>query len=367
MQETTEKALQGIKLNQPKHRSHILLPPPPKAVADSLGLHEISIEWLAGDGSDRCYYRICSQQSDQSFVLMQLSQEDAKKIKNNGYEWIQIGQLLARHGMYVPRTVAILPNYAALIIEDYGNVMLENVIQSQIKAENYDAIYPTYEKVINLILTMIGIPFEKNSPWCQRSFDQERFLWELNFFKSYFIEQTDLIHLTKAEKEEFSKESILLSEYLDSLPKVFVHRDFHSRNLMFKNEKIALIDFQDARLGPLAYDFVSLIFDSYVSLPIEMRLKLIEQAITVTEKKSSESAIELKTSWAPTLLQRQLKAIGSFAYLTNAKKRGNYLYYLPEASKTLLSDQIKDHRWPFLSHDLPKRIHESSLPTKIRQ
>ena len=109
-----------------KKRDDALPPPPPRAICQALSISELTIEWLAGDGSDRCYYRISSPELMRSYVLMQLSGQDAKALRENGYEWIQVGKLLAKSDIFVPKTVATMPDYAAIIIEDYGDIMMES-------------------------------------------------------------------------------------------------------------------------------------------------------------------------------------------------------------------------------------------------
>src|SRR6476469_796696 len=73
-------------------RSKTLPPPPEWTIAQALGIETVSTSWLAGDGSDRCYYRI--QAAELSFVLMQLSGDDALQLQKDGYEWVKIGRLL---------------------------------------------------------------------------------------------------------------------------------------------------------------------------------------------------------------------------------------------------------------------------------
>lgn len=338
--------------SQPRTTGAVLLPKP-EDVAKALGVEEITIDWLAGDGSDRCYFRLKSPQNEKTYVLMQLSKADAKLIENNGYEWIQIGELLSQNRIFVPKTIATLPEHAALIIEDYGNVMLENVVTRLQKEGNEKSIDGFYDKASSIVFDFYAIQQDKLSPWCQRQFDFERFSWELDFFYKEYIEKAFDLNLNERQKKLYKQESKDLSHYLASLDQVFVHRDFHSRNLMCKDTCIAVIDFQDARLGPAAYDLVSLYFDSYVNLSDQQRLSYIRKAVTELEKRNlNHLAMQVKESWPATLLQRQLKALGSFAYLTIEKKRGDYLKYAPAALDTLKTAEIFDQRWPFLSKEL---------------
>ena len=151
-----------------------------------------------------------------------------------------------------------------------------------------------------------------------------------------------------------------LAQFLSQDSKWFVHRDYHSRNIMVKDDRLALIDFQDARLGPASYDLVSLCFDSYVPLSMDFRKSVFDKGVAeIAAQGGVEASASILTYFRPMLLQRQLKAIGSFGYLTKEKKRGDYLKYVTPALQTLDPDLIFDDRWPFLSKTLIQLIGDA--------
>ena len=133
---------------------------------------------------------------------------------------------------------------------------------------------------------------------------------------------------------------------------------------MIHDESVAIIDFQDARLGPPSYDLVSLVFDSYVPISIESRLELLEKGLAYIRSSAGQAAYDrAKEEWRPMLLQRQLKAIGSFGYLTVDKHKGDYLRNVAPALQTLLDAGVQDSRWPFLSGRL-LQILANTLPDR---
>lgn len=333
-------------------RSDALPPPPTAAICKALGATDVQVSWLAGDGSDRCYYRLRIPATHASFVLMQLSESDAKALKENGYDWIHVGKLLERYQITVPRLVVAMREYAALIIDDYGDMMFEGKILEFARANQWDKVQEGYRRTFAIISQFLKIPQDPNHVWCHRAFDHDRFLWELNFFQKNYLEPVAGIYLSASELEAFQREAEALSQYLSSFSKWFVHRDFHSRNVMWKDGNLAVIDFQDARLGPSAYDLVSLCFDSYTPLPQAMRRDLMEEAIAfIGTHNGTNVADEIKAHWRPMLLQRQIKAIGSFGFLSIKKNRGNYLKYVAPAISSIIHD-VKDDRWPLLSGKL---------------
>lgn len=342
-------------------RQKLGLPPPkPSDVANALGITNLSIDWLAGDGSDRCYYRIKSPEIEQPLVLMQLSGSDAQALMNNGYDWIKIAETLQANAIPVPSVIAPMPQHAALVIEDYGDTMLEGKIIELIANNEIDSVFDLYDKAAKIAANFLSIPQSSTATWCSRSFDAERFTWELNFFLQKYGEPIAGLHLSTSEQRLYDAEVAAISKFIASHSNYFVHRDYHSRNIMIREEQLAIIDFQDARIGPAAYDLVSLAFDSYVPLSINQRLKILEKSIDIVALGYGKTiADEIRHSWKAVLLQRQLKAIGSFGFLTNDKKRGNYLQYVRPALMTLESGIIFDSRWPFLSLEIPNRLRNS--------
>jgi aminoglycoside/choline kinase family phosphotransferase len=340
-------------------RSKTLPPPPEWAIREALQLPDVHVSWLAGDGSDRCYYRIRSSASYRTFVLMQLSGDDAKQLQADGYEWVKIGRLLHDHGIYAPQTIAPLPDFAALIIEDYGDIMMETRALALLEAGQRSLAMQLYRKVFPILGRFLHITAAGSSHWKTRSFDAHRLDWELHFFREQFLEGVLQWTLDPTELAAFRRDSAALASSLALASKFFVHRDFHSRNLMVKDEHLAVIDFQDARLGPPTYDLVSLCFDSYIPLQAAERRQLVEEGLTALQQQNPGLDRQaLAAEWGPMLLQRQLKALGSFGFLTTKKNRGNYLRYVEPALATLTAEHVSDARWPFLSGDLLHGIHQ---------
>lgn len=337
--------------------------PPTHELAEALRAESVALCFLAGDGSDREYFRVSYQQSglEKTCVLMQLSPDEAKPLLKSEYEWITVGSIMARAGIHVPNILAVLPQHGTLLIEDYGDTMLETAIhqfRAAPKPENQEKEDRVYEECFQIIEQMLSIEKNVKDVWCQRSFDQERLAWEMRFFRKKYLEEVLQIELQPLQWQAFEEESDALAGWLSTHSNYFVHRDFHSRNLMIVNSQVAVIDFQDARLGPPAYDLVSLVFDSYIPLPLEQRLKLMEKGV-----KSLKQKAVIEATWKETLLQRQYKAIGSFGYLTTEKGKGDYLKYVEPALATIIETDLSDSRWPFISQELPALMKNALQPS----
>lgn len=341
-----------------------LSPPPPKVVADALGVATLTIEWLAGDGSDRCYYRIRTPEKSKSFVLMQLSGSDLENLRSGSYDWVEISKILTESKVTVPRPVVTLRDFGALIIDDYGDDMLESVALLAHRNASISQVLPLYDLCLKTLSQFISLRPSGACAWTRRSFDEPRFVWELDFFVTKYLEGVCRRPLDDDEKTLFHQDSQALAKYLAAGSKYFVHRDFHSRNVMVQDGEVAVIDFQDARLGPISYDLVSLCFDSYVPFSGGERMAMLEKGLALFAKDHGMVlAEEARAQWKPMLLQRQIKAIGSFGYLTVDKQKGDYLKNVAPALTTLLEARVVDSRWPFISGQLLD-IMQETLPTR---
>lgn len=333
------------------------LPPPPiEVLRQRLKRPNLQIQWLAGDGSDRAYYRLID--SDPFAVVMQLSGSDKDILAQGRYDWIEIGKTLERHHVRVPRLLDVLGEYGALIIEDCGDRMLETEVVRLCAENARPEIESLYLKATDIIAKLFAIVDERRTEsWSRRAFDQARLVWELRFFIAEYLEP---VAGWQGSRDQLNVEIDDLAGALAAQPQVFVHRDFHSRNIMVDRSdpsQLVVIDFQDARLGPPAYDLVSLCFDSYVPIPNQERLPLLDRALS---KMSMDAAVRqsIEETWRPVLVHRQLKAIGSFGYLTLKKNRGDYLRYVPTAARILVDAGVADSRWPLLSRTIPALLSE---------
>jgi hypothetical protein len=125
----------------------------------------------------------------------------------------------------------------------------------------------------------------------------------------------------------------------------FTHRDYHSRNLMVQGDRLRILDFQDARLGPPQYDLASLLRDSYVQLPFEWEEELLDYYLqrTAKEEDFSQDRDRFVEIFNATCLQRNLKAIGTFASQKTLRGNDAYLEYIP-ATLAHIKRNLLEHR-----------------------
>lgn len=289
------------------------------------------VQPLAGDASERRFYRVVFRDAPAgrpaAAVVMHYLVDDpeAKKI------FLETRQVFEDAGVHVSRCCHHRDNL--VLLEDLGDVTLEQAVAGKEDAPEAESMY---RRAVDVLLLIQFEPMRSPRSDCiafNLAFDEEKLMWELDFF----LENAVRIHRGRRMEEgdeRFVRERLQeIVRALASEPRYFTHRDYHSRNLMVCGEGLGVVDFQDARLGLLQYDLVSLLQDSYVSLPDglveKMKRYYVEGAEERLERPIPEE--EFERTYRLMTIQRSLKAAGSFAFLDCVKKKGRYLRYLPVA------------------------------------
>lgn len=282
------------------------------------------LEKLHGDASYRTYYR-CPLGQGRSVIIMQLPpgkssvSEEISNLKTKPAEmpFINVARYLAELDLPVPKILHKAPDNSFLVLEDLGSQTLE----SQIKKTPAD-LELWYQRAIELlVMFQTKTALKSNCLAFERSFDATLFNWELDHFLEYGIEARYDKKLSPSQRKEFSQHAESLTNRLVQLPQTLTHRDFQSRNLMIKEGKIFLIDFQDALLGPRAYDLVALLRDSYIHLDP----KTLDRLLDFYEERSGVAI--RKDFWLITI-QRKLKDAGRFVFIDRVKKNSSFLPYI---------------------------------------
>lgn len=298
-----------------------------------------SIERLAGDASTRKYWRITLKENTKtkypSKLILALIEQDPE---DTVYSFCNTSEFLQSLGIDVPKIYSVFKNkLSALLLEDCGNMTLLEYLKD--KKNEQSIIFETYKNVIDLLIKLQIEKNKKNSNYIafKRAFDTNKYMWEFEeLFQKYFIEvfcSTTLTEKTKNElKTNFLKISLTLNEYKN----IFVHRDFQSKNIMVKDNKYILLDYQDARLGIIHYDLVSLLFDSYFIIKDNIRNKLINYYIENTNKWNL-GRTEFMRLIDYTILQRKMHDIGIFVRNKEKFGKDNYIKYIPATMNYIYS------------------------------
>jgi aminoglycoside/choline kinase family phosphotransferase len=162
--------------------------------------------------------------------------------------------------------------------------------------------------------------FEDHCPAFHRFFDKEKYLYEFDFHvKNQLLSKYFKLNLNKKEQKDFRDFSVEISQTLDISEQLFVHRDFQSSNIFYdeakKSSPFKIIDFQDARSGSSIYDLVSCLWDSYITIPEDLRNQLLEKYFEYLRKRgTSLTKNDFQKLVDFTVIQRKLHDAGAFAY-----------------------------------------------------
>ena len=293
-------------------------------------LHEVVCSPLEGDASDRKYYRVSFQKGEkkvppQSMILMQL--KDPLPGKEN--DFTRILKFLRTLELPVPELFRYHSDKGLLFLEDCGSHTLEDWIQGHPEdKETY------YRQAVDLLVQLHHRATKNISTDCPAfhlHFDVQKLMWELDFMIEHYVIGLHQLNLNDREISEIRGHFLSLCRTLAKQESVFTHRDFHSRNLMAQNGDLIILDFQDARMGPCQYDLVSLLKDSYLPLDEVFRNELIEQYIQAKEKAENRPVDrrEFQRIFDGMSIQRNLKAVGTFAFQATVKGNPRYLEYIP--------------------------------------
>jgi len=276
---------------------------------------------LTGDASDRRYYRVLVPDGPSIVLSLYSAAFEFEKLS-----FVNVAGLLSRMPVPIPTVLGHAEEIGVLALEDLGDVTLQAHLGTVTPAEHA----ARYRQAVALIETLQKRGDELATPDYLPytiAFDVEKLAWELDFFTKHFIESYRGIVIAAAAYEELRRAYRELIEELAAEPRVLCHRDYHSRNLMLHQDKLYIIDFQDARMGPDTYDLVSLLRDSYVDLPEQTVDELIAYFLALKGRTGTET--EFRARFDAMALQRNLKALGTFGYQTTARRNPVYIQYIP--------------------------------------
>jgi N-acetylmuramate 1-kinase len=284
---------------------------------------------LRGDASDRQYYRLhftSPVDGLTSLVLMRL----ARPYTAGELPFVNIQRYLALKGLPVPGVFSDDAAHGFVVLEDLGDVTLEAALQRA----NQEQMRHWYRQALDMLLTIQDpeTPAPRESCVAFRlAFDVDKFMWELDFFLTHMVQGLCGQRLTATDAAALRGQFWKIAALLARQPRVLTHRDYHSRNLMLHEGRLHVIDFQDARLGPCSYDLASLLYDSYVVLPAEVRSELL--AYYLEHKERLDSYPVNRGAFLHVFdymcLQRHLKALGTFGFQTVIKRNPRYASAVP--------------------------------------
>jgi N-acetylmuramate 1-kinase len=299
---------------------------------------------LPGDASTRSYYRIWTK--DKSLVMMKMEKFTEE---GNGLPFLVLQKHLSMNGIDVPTVLDVDPERGIILLEDLGDVTLLRCLQ---EVATPDVERHLYEQVIDSVVDLqLQASPKEGSPALEAfnlRFTHEKLMWEINFTIEHFYKTYLGREINPKDMNVIENRFSEICQTLADQPVVFTHRDFHSRNIMVTpigsgENRLVMIDFQDARMGPAQYDLVSLLKDSYYQLEENQIRKLVDYYM-VRREALSGTRIDRDEFWRAfdmMSIQRNFKAIGSFASFLNRRGNPGYLKYIGNTFENIRRTLLK--------------------------
>jgi len=305
-----------------------------------------SLTPLKGDASLRRYFRVATKQG--SLIIMDTS------FDRSMVSFIRLNKLLDLNGLSVPEIIKMDVRLGFLILKDLGDVRLFDIIN----AANSDKYYKiALEQLIKIQKT------RELDSWDLAKMDFAYIQDRIRIFKYWFL----LRRLNMTENDSLNNMLDNLSSFflenLSNQPQVFVHHDYHSKNIMVgPKDTLSILDFQDGIIGPYSYDLASLLEDAYLTWPtssIDHWIGLYSD-LAISEKIIG-SEQNIKRDMEITGLSRHLKNLGIFSRLYYRDNKPSYLNYIPVLMEYITKTTAK---YPELT-PLYNFMQEAIIPTTI--
>ena len=289
----------------------------------SLGALMGDIESVSGDASFRRYFR--GRTASVSVVLV-----DAPPEKENSRPFVEVATRLQSAGVRAPRVLAVDFALGFMCLEDFGDQLLWPALEAARLAADFEEAGRLYQQCLEELLLIQRA--EARTPPLPH-YDDALLQRELHLFSEWFCAGLLKRPLDKQETALVEALFAFLCREVQQQVQVFVHRDYHSRNLMLLQDgSIGVIDFQDAVLGPITYDLVSLFKDCYIEWPRsqvnEWALQFAEQAHAVGLLATYNERAFLR-DFDLMGAQRHLKVLGIFSRLWLRDGKSGYLKDIP--------------------------------------
>jgi len=337
-------------------------------------VNKFRITPLSPDGSDRLYFRITAP-GITSFIAVDATgcgdqDKNSGLSQNNSFRLIH--EHLAKLNFPVPQYLSGKTAGDDLyLLEDLGDTTLHNFVTTYGWSRRTVSLYRRAISLLQRLQIDAATGFNPDWAYAGAFYDYELIVErELNYFLEAFVKNYCRIELSTAAKVDLAEEFKLLADTALQAPAdFFLYRDFQSKNLMLFQDKIFLIDFQGARLGPACYDLAALINDPYTEMPLPLRQEL--QEFYYDQLKLANPAAAIQTApetfafnFALFSLIRTLQTLGAFGYLTRCGKTHFAQYIRPALTNFSLYLELLQKRNPGFEFE---GLNQLNYKIKLRQ
>jgi len=306
------------------------------------------VTMLKGDASSRSYHRVeLPGHTPPTAVLMELAADPLRSDEFTDwdppeYPFTLMQRYLAQGDLPVPRIHAARPEEGWLVLDDLGDATLESVLAG-LPVERWPE---WYGKAVDLLARWQAWwnRSRDRNPVAGRTFSRKLIAWELDHYVEWGLEARLDLELDGADRSALADAFRPLLDGITAIPRGLVHRDYQSRNLMVRDGELWIIDFQDALMGPIVYDAVALLCDSYVAIPGDLQEAMLERLRLGVDP--GTDARTWRTWFDMQAVQRKLKDAGRFVFIDRVKGNPDFL---PHVGQSLAYVRRALERLPALS------------------
>jgi len=306
---------------------------------------------LKGDASTRRFYRILIPGSPAGILMLypEAFVWEGSALEGNHRH-------LESLGVPVPKITRVFPELGAVFLEDLGDTTLQIALQ-RTPAIDRQALYQEAIRIIALIQERGTRELPDGAIARQSALDGAKFLWELEHFYEHFVLGYRQARPVAKERQLFSSFFSWLAASLDAVPRTLCHRDFQSRNLMLTTGGLRVIDYQDARMGPVSYDLASLLRDSSLDLEEGFREEGLAYFLALRRQLPPE---EFRAEFDRQALQRNIKDLGTFGRQVHLLGNEDYRQYIPRTLRMVRDAMLRDQRYHTVFPLFEKHVFTSS-------
>ncbi|UCH15598.1 MAG: phosphotransferase [Bacteroidales bacterium] len=278
--------------------------------------------------------------SGRKYYRLQAGEASAIGVYNNNKRendaFIFLSSHLKKHDINVPDVYKVDSKKGVYLIQDLGDITLYKYLEDIRGEKNYeDLAREIYRKVIDeMPKIQIKTPEDMDFSICypRAEFDYQSIMWDLNYFKYYFLKLAGV----KFDEQYLEDDFQLFTRYLlEADYNYFLYRDFQSRNIMIKDDKLYFIDYQGGRRGALQYDLASLLFEAKTRLTDKLRQELLDYYIRINSKERSFNSIKFIKYYPAYILVRIIQAMGAYGYRGYYERKSFYLKSIPYAVRNM--------------------------------
>jgi len=278
-------------------------------------------------------------------------------VREENVAFLEFSRHFRHHGLPVPEIYAEDLKHDAYLEQDLGDLTLFDFLSKHRSGEDIaPAVIETYRKVLEILPRFqIEAGRDLNYKVCypRASFDRQSIIWDLNYFKYYFLRLAGIPFNEQALEQDFSR---LTKFLLTADHDYFLYRDFQSRNVMLRDGEPFFVDYQGGRRGALQYDVASLLYDAKADLPPVLRQQLLDHYLETLRNYVPLTRETFMQHYYAFVYVRLMQALGAYGFRGFYERKAHFLQSVPYALKNL--------RW--LLHNVTLPIELPTLMESFR-